>query len=173
MSSRCLTLGDDPNPLFPALDFTCTESVQATGLLSEALEIGSNFCMRVVDIGVQAANNAVFSSLIAAESLGLDPAGSLQTHLVIAADTACNAAYRGIQLLMQEEQMSLNSTSTIDLGAAATDHPDGRSLTCVTHRCMVSPPAFELLTSIDAFRRSAHHFKETLSWIFRTRQCYY
>ena len=115
------------------------ESVQATGLLSEALEVGSNFCTRVLDIAVQGANNAVFSSLTAAESLGLDPAGFLENDLVIAADTACNAAYRGIRLLMEEEQMSLNSTSTIDLGAAATDHPDGGSLTSVTIRCMGSP----------------------------------
>ena len=72
----------------------------------------------------------VFSSLNAAEHLGFDSAAFLENELVVAADTSCNAAYRGIQMLMEGEQATLNSASTIDLGAAAAENPDGTILNC-------------------------------------------
>ena len=108
-------------------------------MLDRALDIGSNFCERVVDVAVEAANNAVFSSIDTAERLGLESAAVLQNELVVAADTSCNAAYRGIQMLMEGEQASMNSTSTIDLGAAAAEGPSGTILICASRAACALP----------------------------------
>lgn len=102
--------------------------MQSTGLLTLDLDIGINYCERVVATAVEAANNAVFSSLSAAERLGLDTAAFLQNELVVAADTSCTAEYRGIQMLLHGETSSLNSSSTIDLGAAAAEESGGAIL---------------------------------------------
>lgn len=99
--------------------------MQSIGLLSEALEVGGNYCKRVVDMAVEAANSAVFLSLDAAERLGQSLAVFLENDLMVAADTACNAAYRGMQALLEGEEAGLDSSDTLDLSAAASEDPKG------------------------------------------------
>lgn len=106
--------------------------IQSLGQLSEALDFGSTFCQRVVDIAVEAANSAVLLSLNAAERLSLDTAAFLQNDLTLAADTSCTAAYRDMQTLLDREGPRQTSSSSADLGAG--DNVQGTSrleLLCV------------------------------------------
>ena len=102
--------------------------MQSIGLLSEALDFAANYCEQVVDMAVEAANRAVFLSLNAAERLGQNAADFLENDIMVAADTSCNVAYRGIQSLLAGEQARLNSNGMLDLGAASAEYPDCMAL---------------------------------------------
>jgi hypothetical protein len=104
------------------------------GLLKEETETGGDFCGLVVDLAVEAANNAVLGTFHAAQHIGLKSFTFLQQELLVAADTTCAAAYRGMQQLLDREVVALNSSSTIDLFAASED-PSGTPLLSCYLRC--------------------------------------
>lgn len=99
--------------------------MQGMGLLLESLDIGGGFCEHVVDLAIDAAHSAVFSTLAAAERMGLSAAAFVEQDVIDVADTACNAAFMGIQALLEGDRASQDSSSTIDLSAASADDPNG------------------------------------------------
>jgi hypothetical protein len=104
-------------------------AMQMGGLLRGEAEIGGDFCGLVVDLAVEVANNAALASFNAARSIGLQSATLLHQDIFLMADTACTAAYRGMQQLLDEEVLGLNSSFTIDLSAAAAaEEPSGTPL---------------------------------------------
>jgi hypothetical protein len=115
------------------------------GLLREEAETGGNICGLVVDLAVEVANYIVLASFNAAKQLGLDSITLLGHHLLTTADSACTAAHRGVQQLLDAGMTSLQSSSTIDLSAAAAEHPSGTSplhsrFACAA--CFCSTPLF-------------------------------
>jgi hypothetical protein len=97
------------------------------GLLREEAETGGDICGLVVDLAVEVANYIVLASFNAAKQIGLDSITLLGHHLLMSADSACTAAHRGVQQLLDAGVTSLDSSSTIDLSAASDEHPLGTS----------------------------------------------
>jgi hypothetical protein len=100
-------------------------------LLREDIGTGGDFCGLVVDLAVEVANNVVLESFRMAKQIGLEAITFLHQDLLLLTDTACTVAHRGMQQLLSEFA-SLNSSSTIDLSAAAAEHPSG-TLSLQTH----------------------------------------
>jgi hypothetical protein len=103
--------------------------MQMVGLLRERVEIGGDFCNRVVDLAIETANAAVQGTLEAAQHVGLSSATFLNGGFLLAAETACAATYRGIQQMLDGELTSQKSSSTIDLDAS-TSGASGIVLLC-------------------------------------------
>lgn len=143
--------------------------LQHGGLLTETVQTGGDFCGRVVDLATEAANTALISSFNAAQYIGLQSATLLYDEFALAADTACTVAFRGIQQLLNEDVASQNSSSTIDLTAAAAaedSHGTALGSPVVQLRDMRVVPlhAAHVLGHSCRNGRSAHHLKEDVSW---------
>jgi hypothetical protein len=95
------------------------------GLLRDEVETGGDICGVVVNLAVEVANYAVLASFNAAKQVGLEAITLIHHDLLFSADSACTVAHRGMQQLLEGEVSSLNSSSTIDLSAAAPEHPSG------------------------------------------------
>jgi hypothetical protein len=113
--------------------------MQRDTLLREVVDTGGDICGLVVDLAVEVANYIVLASFNAAKQIGLDSITLLGHHLLTTADSACTAAHRGVQQLLDAGATSLQSSSTIDLSAAAAEHPSGTS---PLHSCFCSTPLF-------------------------------
>jgi hypothetical protein len=116
--------------------------MQRDTLLREVVDTGGDICGLVVDLAVEVANYIVLASFNAAKQIGLDSITLLGYHLLISADSACTAAHRGVQQLLDVGVTSLHSSSTIDLSAAADKHPSGMP---PLHSCIVCAACFCLL----------------------------
>lgn len=103
--------------------------LQMEGLLIEAVETGGDFCGRVVNIAVEVANKLVLASVDATQYIGLDSVMWLDQDFLLAADTSCTVAFRGMQKLLDGSIALQNSSSTIDLTAAASDESSGTLFT--------------------------------------------
>jgi hypothetical protein len=121
------------------------------GLLREEAETGGDICGLVVDLAVEVANYIVLASFNAAQQIGLDSITLLGNHLLTTADSACTAAHRGVQQLLDAGMTSLHSSSTIDLSAAAADHPSGTSPLHSRFACTVCFNPVMLLLVLQAF----------------------
>jgi hypothetical protein len=99
--------------------------MQMRGLLRGEIGTGGDFCGLVVDLAIKSANIVVLALLNAAQKIGLEAIALTNQGFLLAADSACTAAYRGLQQLLDGEVASLNSSLTIDLSAAAAEHPSG------------------------------------------------
>jgi hypothetical protein len=99
--------------------------LQMEGLLREEVETGGDICGLVVDLAVEVANYIVLASFNAAKQIGLESITLLGNHLLTTADSACTVAHRGMQQLLDAGLSSVQSSSTIDLSAAAAEHASG------------------------------------------------
>jgi hypothetical protein len=117
--------------------------MQMEGLLREEVETGGDICGLVVDLAVEVASYIMLASLNAAKQIGLESITLLGHHLLTTADSACTAAHRGVQQLLDVGLTSLHSSSTIDLSAAADGHPSGTTppqfcFSCAAGFCLLS-----------------------------------
>jgi hypothetical protein len=104
--------------------------MQMEGLLQKESEKGGDICHLVVGLAIEVANDIVLESFRAAKQVGTEAMTLLYQDSVLLADSACTVAHRGMQQLLEGEVASLDSSSTIDLSAAAAKHPSG---TCSLH----------------------------------------
>jgi hypothetical protein len=121
--------------------------MQMEGLLREEAETGGDICGLVVDLAVEVASYIMLASLNAAKQIGLESITLLGHQLLTTADSACAAAHRGVQQLLDVGVTSLHSSSTIDLSAAADEHPSGMSplqsrIVCAACFCLLTITLF-------------------------------
>jgi hypothetical protein len=95
------------------------------GLSRKDLETRGNLYDLIVDLAVEVANNEVLESFSMAKQIGIVAITCLHQDLLLSADTACTVGHRSMQQLLNSEIASLNSSSTIDIFAAAAEHPSG------------------------------------------------
>jgi hypothetical protein len=118
--------------------------MQAEMLSGADIEKGGDFCGRVVDLAVEVSNNIVLASFNTAKRIGLEAITLLYSDLIISADSACTVAHRGMQQLLDGAVATMDSSSTIDLSAAAAEDPSGTlslhsqaSCTAAAFRCSI------------------------------------
>ena len=73
----------------------------------------------MVSLAVEAANTALLSSLTVSQRFGVMGVTFVEEDLFLTAETACTAVLQGIERLLDQEIVSMDSSKTIDLGAAA------------------------------------------------------
>lgn len=91
-------------------------------------------CDRVVDVAVEATNTALLASFDAAQRIDVGSVFFLDEAFFVSADTACTATFQALQKSLDGEFTLQNSSSTIDLSAAAAEGSSGALLPSVLFR---------------------------------------
>ena len=84
---------------------------QGVEALEAELQIGADFCSRVVDYAVQAADTSFLQAYDTARYIGLNGFDFTASSFFQVADTACDAAHRGALQLLGEFEAAQNHTT--------------------------------------------------------------
>jgi hypothetical protein len=140
-------------------------SIQMEALMREEIRTAGDFCRQVVDLAAEVSRTVVPASFSAAKLIGLEGITLLHQDLISSADSACSIAHRGMQQLLEGEVAAMDSSSTIDLSAAAAERPSGTLplntyATCAAELFAAFSSALQVLPSVYTCRQSADCFQE-------------